>query len=159
LCYSNLRLANFTEPHYSIAKGIVICGYGLSLFLVFFHFPTRTRVPQARAQGLLQQRSDSQTGEQVMVGGEEVMACASKLSDQNTWQSHCTVARHCHGQTTVLTLCYRPKLMKPNVHICSSQQRSQFTVVPQAMSAPQQHSHPRSLQSRFFLLIAHSQVS
>jgi hypothetical protein len=84
LCYLKLRLANFAEPRYSIAEGMVIYGYGLSLFLVFFHFPTRACIPQARAQGLLHRRCHTQTGEQVMLGGEEVMTCASKLSDQNT---------------------------------------------------------------------------
>jgi hypothetical protein len=63
---------------------MVIHGYGLSLFLVSFHFPTTACIPQALAQDLLQQRSYSQRGEHVTVGGEEVMACASKLSDQNT---------------------------------------------------------------------------
>jgi hypothetical protein len=117
LCYLKLRLANCTEPHYSIAKGMVIYGCGLSLSV----------------SGVLPLSNNS-----LYSTGTDARPSVAALSQPNKWTcdggrwrghgvcvetigpKHVTSSPCCRlatsRQTTVLTLCYRLKLMEPSIH-------------------------------------------
>ena len=148
------------------------------LFLVFLHLSTRAWTTysgpanlglpplQSLAQGpqhclvaLAACLSAHQTGEYVMVGREDCMVCKT-LSFQNLWRPQPSALMSCR-----LALSWRINSSEGTWQrrqfrfASSSVQRPEFTVLPHPITAQQHFSHSKNLQTRLFLLIAHSLIS